>query len=97
LGVADDGEVLEVELGLLHEALTIRSRHGREWALTHCGGTRAKALQHRVDVELVGHDANLPRSRAPRDERAVASGEIGAHRDLDVEPSGWAKSTAVSA
>ena len=56
-GVADDGEVLEVALGLLHEPLSLRAGDRRKRPFAHRVGTLAEAGDHRVDVELVGHRA----------------------------------------
>lgn len=54
-GVADDGEVLEVALGLVHEPLTICAGDRRERTITHRGGAFAEPGDHCIDIQFVGH------------------------------------------
>ena len=71
-GIADDREVLEVELRLLDEPLPLRTRDRRERAPSHGVGTFTETGEHRVDVELIGHGIRtLP---GPRDRRTRAPG-----------------------
>jgi len=55
VGVADDGEVLEVGLRLVEEPLPLGPGHRRERALLDGGGPVAEPPDHRVDVERVSH------------------------------------------
>src|SRR5688500_17267002 len=52
LGIADDGEILEVGLRLGDEQLTFLTCHGRKRALLHRRGAVAESLQHLLDVEF---------------------------------------------
>src|SRR3954447_19412600 len=59
-GVAEQGEVLEVELRLLDELLPLRACDRRERAFAHRAGTGTEAVEHRVDIEfVVGHASNV--------------------------------------
>src|SRR5215475_4795010 len=65
-GVADDGEVLEVTLRLLHEPLTLGTGNRRQRAIAHRGGSFSEPGDHRVDVELVGHRVRRAPARGTR-------------------------------
>ena len=91
LGVADDREVLKVGLRLRDELLPLGASDRREGTLAHCGRTITESLQHRVEVQRIGHDPNRT-YRWPLD---------GACTFIVVEPSrapdGSASSTASTA
>src|SRR3546814_17852075 len=59
-GVADDGEVLEVDLRLLDEAAALLAGDGRQRAVADGRGAIAEAADHGVDVEWLGHGPTLP-------------------------------------
>ena len=81
--VADDREVLEVELRLLDELHALLARDRRQRPVLDRRGALAEAGEHRVDVELiVGHGhGKLP---SARDEHTRPAGEIGAHEHVGV-------------
>ena len=54
-GVAEHGEVEEVELGLLDELLAFGAFHGRKPAAAHGLGALAEPFDHRLDIELIAH------------------------------------------
>ena len=60
LGVPEHGVVHEVELGLLREALALRTFDGWQTPGTHGGSPGAEALHHGGRIELLGHDPTLP-------------------------------------
>src|SRR5262249_23704346 len=73
--VADDGEVLEVELGLGDELLALGPGHWWQRPLLHGLRPFAEPRQHRVDIQLIAHgaspyDATSTRSRPVRSARA---------------------------
>src|SRR5262245_54279957 len=61
-GVADQGEVGVVTLGLIDEALPLLAGHRGEGSVLHRGGPLPIALDHGVDVEL-GHGRDVIRIR----------------------------------
>ena len=65
LGVADDGEVLEVGLGLGDELLALLAGDGRQRATLHRRGTVTEAGQHLLDVER-GHGGDSTRRPSGR-------------------------------
>ena len=65
-GIADDGEVLEVGLGLGDEVLAFLTRDGRERTAFHRRGPITKSLQHLIAVE-VGHTPIVATTAAPRE------------------------------
>ena len=72
-GVADDREVLEVALRLVHEALALGTGDRRQRAVAHRGRALAEPGDHRVDIELVSHTWNLA-NHAHAGRRARARG-----------------------
>ena len=54
-GVADDGEVLVVVLGLLEKPLPLLPSHRWEGALPHGRSPGAEALDHGIDIERITH------------------------------------------
>src|SRR5215207_2830697 len=86
LGVADDGEVLEVDLGLADELHPLLAGDRRERPPPHGLGAVAEALQHRLDVERVSHGSNRTGPRGTRrpgagSPAALAGPDVGvAHR-----------------
>ena len=81
--VADDREVLEVELRLLDEPHALLARDRRQRPVLDRRGPLAEAREHRVDIELVvGHRREtLP---SARHEHTRPAGEIGAHEHVGV-------------
>src|SRR3546814_17330700 len=59
-GVADDGEVLEVDLRLLDEAAALLAGDGRQRAVADGRGAIAEAADHGVEVAWLGHCTTLP-------------------------------------
>ena len=59
LRIADDGEVLVVELGLLHEAAPLRPLDRWDATAADGAGPFPEALDHRADIELFGHGPRL--------------------------------------
>ena len=45
--------------GLVHEALALRALDGRQATLAHGPGPGLEALDHGVEVEIVGHGETL--------------------------------------
>ena len=50
-GIADDGEVLEVGVGLVQERLAFGAGDGWKWALLDRGGALTESGDHLVDIE----------------------------------------------
>ena len=81
-GVADDGEVLEVELGLGQELLALRTRHRGQRPLLHRLGPAPEPLEHRVDIQFIAHAVTLGQRRtAPSRGIGVRSSRHTCHVD----------------
>src|SRR5215207_5103863 len=86
IGVADDGKVLVIDLGLADELHPLLAGDRWERPPPHRLGAVAEALQHRLDVERVSHGPNRTGPRGARrpgagSPAALASPDVGvAHR-----------------
>ena len=66
LRIADDREVLKVGLSLRDELLALGARNGGEGSLPDGGRTIPEPLQHRVEIQRVGHRPTVsPRPPGP--------------------------------
>ena len=75
LGVADHGEVHVVGLGLVYEELALRALERGHTPLAHGTGTFLEPVEHRLDVEGVGHgDMLRARPAQPAVPRVGGSG-----------------------
>lgn len=66
IGIADDCEVLEVELRLLDETRPLLTGNRRERPVLHRMGPVTESLEHCVEVESVSHASTLGRLRRHR-------------------------------
>ncbi len=62
-GVADDGVVLKVDPGLVHEALSVRPLQRWNTTLAHGPGPGPEPFDHGFYVEIVGYGRHLTRER----------------------------------
>lgn len=66
-GVGEHGEVLEVELHLPHDLLTLGALDGRDPASPHRRRPLSEPRDHGLRVELLGHEIRVPtRQPSPR-------------------------------
>ena len=62
--IADDGEVLEVDVGLAQERLTLGAGHRRQWTFLDRGGSLTEPGEHLIDIES-SHGGNGTAGRTP--------------------------------